>query len=647
VERNGDRSNSGKTNGEAIDLFRLVEGRERCVWIFHSGQAGRAVGKGRYAGTTSPSLQDTISHPLDPRGSFALLASKTTKSIQRVKVYAMNKLRGSEHGSDGRGSIDKEERGVLSQSGGLRVENELQSADKLQMDESPTEEVSSVSQIDESPTEEAPNISLNLHGDRGILELASYALFGIVLQVGVLVFAGFVTYHPYLKAKLGGPRATVGFPLLAAGTTFLVVGMALCSSVVEQSTEEKRWIASSSAMKANSLSGIKRPRILWLQKRNFVGDQGFDSFLLVAKKECDEILTSRRRAKDNNHLAVLAVLGVVFGILGFVAQFEGFRLSNWSNTIAQLVAVFLMTVLRAVVRRGLTTRPVNEKLPESYEMDWLALKIADDPNFLKGFGDSNGQDQPVPTWKITTPIHGSNLALRSKQDRTQPLGKGQKAMKIRQRLGELTGWAGPASEEAISVANAIEVVMNKLLSSEPQETLIWSLNVIIDGSKDDSGELNEPPKIEFTVTKSDPQSKHQWKADATEIEAALSLWSYHFWKQYDDSRTLPVLSKSGSRDWLRPTESTLARSCRRVLGRDTDALHRDLAWWIGDGVAQESQVNSENQSAGNILWWGFDSLEPESESPGKSSNTYLASRHGEASMRMDFAELRGFTRYSG
>ncbi|KAH0553022.1 hypothetical protein GP486_006781 [Trichoglossum hirsutum] len=593
----------------------------------------------------------------DPRGPSTLLGLEIARFVHRVKAFAMSKLGRPERGGDGRSSIDKEERGISSKSGGSPVAKELQPSklqrvDQSRMDESPAEEAPNVPQADESPTEEAPNvpqmdkppaeeapnISLNLHGETVILELASYALFGVVLQVGVLVFAGFATYHPYLKTKLGGQRATVGFPLQAAGTILLVAGMALCSLAVEQSTEEKRWIASSSATKANSSSSKDRPRMLWLQKRNFVGDQGFDSFLLVAKRECDEILTSRRPAKDggqsvregahkgihNNRLGVLTVLGVAFGMLGFIAQFEGFRLSNWSNTIAQLVAVFLMTILRAVVRRGLTTRPVVEKLPEAYEMDWLALKIANDPNFLKSFDDSNSQDQSIPTWNITTPNLGNNIALRSKQSRTQPLGKGQEAMKIRQRLGELTGWAGPASEEAISVANAIEMVMNKLFSSEPQTTLIWSLKVGFDGSKDQSGEQIEFSRIEFTVTKSDSQSKYPWKADATEIEAALSLWGYHFWKQYDDSKTLSLQPESGSCDWLRPTESRLARPCRRVLGRDTDALHRDLAWWVGDGIAQESRAKYEDQNTSDILWWGFDGLESESEPSGKSSRTYFA-----------------------
>ena len=84
------------------------------------------------------------------------------------------------------------------------------------------------SAMDDSLTEEAPNISLNLHGGSDVSELAFYAVLGIVLQVGVLVFSGFVAYHPRLNSKLGGSSVRVGFPLQAAGTIFLSLGMFLC-----------------------------------------------------------------------------------------------------------------------------------------------------------------------------------------------------------------------------------------------------------------------------------------------------------------------------------------------------------------------------------------------------------------------------------
>jgi hypothetical protein len=313
------------------------------------------------------------------------------------------------------------------------------------------------------------------------------------LQAGVLVFSGFAAYHPGLKKKLEAPKANVGFPLQAVGTILLVLGMMLCSLVIERSTEEKRWVTEGECA---SRHGV---RILWLQKGNVVSDQSFESYLLMAREERQEILTSQRsiptdakvkggesrledkerikdkeRTKDGKDVRIylnsLTVLGVACGIAGFIAQFEGFRLSNWWNTIAQLVAVFLMIVLRAVVRRGLTESPATERLDEKYEMDWLALQMAEDDKFLDHFSDPRKPTKPIPTWEVVTPKlevtatareattpnaeatatpgghtpdQGGgtpsyvNLALQWKAV-TQTIGEEQKAVRIRRRLGRLT-----------------------------------------------------------------------------------------------------------------------------------------------------------------------------------------------------------------
>jgi hypothetical protein len=582
------------------------------------------------------------------------------------------------------------------------------------------------SDTDDSPAEEAPNISLNVHGWSDVSELALYAFLGIVLQVGVLVFSGFVAYDPRLNAKLGGPRVSAGFPLQAVGTIFLLLSMFLCSLVIDQSTKERMWVvkgrdevmltknvtspnpragsndgeaptakskemmpteiatspnsrAGSTDSRASSTSGEKLVRIFWLQKRHVAGDQSFDSYLLMPKQKRDEILTSRRsisvkadnahqtstpqdgkqnvggianeapkksmakKGKQNgianaddkvveggreNFLSVVTVFGILSGIFGFVAQFEGFRLSNWSSAIAQLVAVFFMTILRAVVRRGLIEGPANEKLPDQYEMDWLALQLATSPKFLNNFGDPPYPNHSVPLWRIT---------LQEPEHKGR--GKGHRAVKIRQRLGQLTKWVGPASKEAITIANAIEIVMNKLEPSEPQPSHFkWSVNVSVDKDKGTESENGGPgsgnggtesqkevelvENIDFTVTWE--RGEKMWRADATEIEAALSLWNYYFWKQYNKLKILQ--RESNHHDWLRPAESRLARPCHRVLGQNTDALSQDVAWWIGDGIAQETRVEYDKQSAEDILWWGFNDKDSRSDSDSGSTDSGKSSK---------------------
>ncbi|KAH0541543.1 hypothetical protein FGG08_004018, partial [Glutinoglossum americanum] len=611
-------------------------------------------------GLFSLAMPEGYLSPEDPQGPLVLLASKATNSIHRIKGYTMNKLRKPERKGD------------------VELGDTLSRPEGSQLPDKSPQEKEPQFVVNSDINNEAPNISLNLHGGSDIVELALFALLGIILQAGVLVFSGFAAYHPHLNAKLGGPITRAGFPLQAAGTIILALGMMFCSLVIEQSTKEKRWVVKDGANSSDPGVGGEKPvRVLWLQKGDVVSDQRFDSFLLMAEGKRDEILTSRRSNTTNvektedekcstpapeegsykgevdthkkvlesarkNYLEVLTVLGIVCGIFGFIVQFAGFRLSNWSSAIAQLVAVFLMTILRAVVRRGLVKNPAKKQLDEKYEMDWLALQIAENPNFLRDFSDPGNAKQPsAPNWEVITP-NPDNLALRWNTV-TQTGGKGtqtteegqegqaQNAVKIRQRLGQLTKWVGVASDQAIAVANAIEVIMNKLLPSVEfegravQQTFIWRLGVSY-GTRQEIG---------FTVTQVTRGQIKLWRVDATEIEAALSLWNYHFWRKYYDLKTRQ--QDSGQYDWLRSAKNIMARPCRRVLGPNTDALHQDLAWWIGDGVAQESRAGYEGQSTEVGLRLGFSGLEPNSDSSGKSPKLWL-SLSGRMSPSMDLTE---------
>jgi hypothetical protein len=528
---------------------------------------------------------------VDPPGSLISLASTATKSFPTVNKYFKEKLRISDDKDIEPGKADKS-----------------------------------------SEDEFAPNILVNLYGLYGknnIVELALLAFFGILLQLGVLIFSGFTAYSPYLIEKLEGPMASVGFPLQAVGTFFLSLSMMLCSFVVVNATTEKRWGAkengaenkNSSNCRPGLTEGDKPFRIVWLQKKGVASDQTFGSFLLMAKGPRAEIFTSRRpnwanagnenievshrkRAKHlveswyGEHLATFTVAGVVFGILGFIAQFEGFRLSNWSSAIAQLAATFLMTILRALVRRGLNEKPAYKQLHENHEMDWLALEMAADAGFLANFSDSehrNGsghRSESLRIWEITTPHSDrSNLALRLKSVAAQK--RVEKAFAIRKRLGVLTGWEGPESKQAGITANAIGVVMNKLLQ-KPGQPFVWRLKVIVDRAK-------FPEEIEFGFEAYNPDDKKPWKAVVAEIDAALSLWKYYVSK-------------------------TSYKQCRRVLGPDTNTLHQDLTWWVGDGVAQESRANP--QGTNDTLWVGFDGLEADGKDLGKLSKLRLSLRRG-------------------
>ncbi|KAI5850854.1 hypothetical protein BZA05DRAFT_353744 [Tricharina praecox] len=223
----------------------------------------------------------------------------------------------------------------------------------------------------------APSISLNLHGGNKVSELYAAAICGLVLQVGVLFYCGALVYLPALLEKL--PKDGVGswpFPVLATGTIALFIGMFLCSGIVEKSTKETAFMLKHH----DDTPQPETVRILWLQTSHIVSDQTFDSFVIFGKHESDRILTSRRdNDLDPQWIASfenVTVFGTSFGLAGFVLQFQGLRGMNWSASIAQLIAVSLMTVWRAWLRRYLTETPIPRQVPAQHEMDWLALWMA-------------------------------------------------------------------------------------------------------------------------------------------------------------------------------------------------------------------------------------------------------------------------------
>ncbi|KAK1656520.1 hypothetical protein BDP55DRAFT_712730 [Colletotrichum godetiae] len=90
----------------------------------------------------------------------------------------------------------------------------------------------------------SPNVSLNTHGQSTTCELVFAAIFGATLQLGVLVYVGFATYHPSFNLTKGDePVADYAYPCTLSGTLFLVFDLALSAHVVESSTKERNFIS--------------------------------------------------------------------------------------------------------------------------------------------------------------------------------------------------------------------------------------------------------------------------------------------------------------------------------------------------------------------------------------------------------------------
>lgn len=238
----------------------------------------------------------------------------------------------------------------------------------------------------------APNISLNLHNRVSRTEIRIVAAISIVIQVGIVVYAGFATYHPRLQYKKGDSSVQgYGFPVMCSGTIIISIGLLICAHVIEDSTTERRY-------RGTAEEGIEI-RSLWLQKGERVADQSFESFAIFSKGIRETItvserkngwgdpLENRRKATlsgqprgSNSHemypfTGFLATAGTMISLCGFILQFTGLRALHWSVSLAQLCGMLTMAGLRAFVRRGLTRMPVVQSLPKGFELDWLATRI--------------------------------------------------------------------------------------------------------------------------------------------------------------------------------------------------------------------------------------------------------------------------------
>lgn len=432
-----------------------------------------------------------------------------------------------------------------------------------------------------------PNISHNRYKNTGRAELYAAAGIGILVQISVILYCGIITQFSRAASKFqkdGNPVGSYAFPLTLIGTVVLSFGMLICCRVVETSTKEitfrptKNW----------------RARMVWLQQKKTVGDQEFKSFALFTGEDQPIITTSGRKAprerpenpntaqhqhqqqqhtnRTNHHksLELMTVIGATTSLVGFFAQFIGIRGMHWSASIASLMAVLIMTAVRAWVRRGLAKPMYSEPLRPGFEIDWFAdtLKnIPDAPWYKKKNGNTPAdQKKPIAPDASAPMPQNSNIS------------EAQQCIERRQKLAKLAGCQGPVSKEAIAVTLAIESTMNLLDGKLGQEKLSWNYN-IQDSSSSGNKEKSEG-WFQLDVKK---QNDGKWKANAGEIEAALSLRLFYDESQQMTQSLARVIHKSGNPPnddtWLR-LKGEFPDTGVRILGPNTLRLLRHLDWWI-------------------------------------------------------------------
>ncbi|KAF5653881.1 ankyrin repeat [Fusarium sp. NRRL 25303] len=476
-------------------------------------------------------------------------------------------------------------------------------------------------------TTHAPNITLNRHHkvDRGHLYMV--ASFGILLQIGVLVYFGFITYYPTLKFKKNNKRVPgYAFPFAAAGTVLLVLGMLLSAHVVNRSTTEERYEPAQG----------REIRMIWLQQKQTVSDQVFGSFALYPRRSPQAITTSKRNSttdfnrrresessidplfnetsstSDQSHETqnaassydlesvpafTLTVFATLVCLAGFIIQFIGLRAMHWSAAVGQLIAVMIMTILRAIVRLGFIAPLKYSNLRDRFELDGLALALGD-PKLGPDSGPMNDDHNfdfglsKHRTWTVV--LKGdSDIETPDQCDKPNPGelsverrgNEAQEILEIRRHLAQLAGWGGPASREANSLAEAIEVTMNTLCPWEASEPPTWSWKIQVD-----TRAKGEDPKT-FPVFLHLKHLKGQWKARLDELDSVLSLWLASIDKERELASTTSKTKRLGDNDeWYRK-RSSQTRGGLILLGERTKYLEQAFEWWLPADAPKPLEIN--------------------------------------------------------
>jgi len=320
----------------------------------------------------------------------------------------------------------------------------------------------------------------------------------------------------------------------------------------------------------------------------------------------------REEAKLSQFLELVTVIGSFASLSGFILQFIGLRGLHWSATVVQVGATILMTIVRTTVRRNLADKPFAYQLPSGFELEWLAMTLGsgewskreDGSARVSGADSQRGSprsrlgglfvwqrpwykefwaeifseasvgqmDWNVPCKQASAEggLQLSDMALKSNISTT--------VLAVRQHLGSLTDWDGPAPEESLSLTNAMEVTMNKLhapKASHQAERIYFPLKV-------ERSRLAQPETVYLTFEQ-DINEGHKWKACEAQVEALISLWLF--------SLSLKGTVKGNQNNYRRPRGQVSGREERiRLLGPVTADARRDFGWWLDGNLIKLVEV---------------------------------------------------------
>ncbi|KAF3081256.1 hypothetical protein TWF102_001724 [Orbilia oligospora] len=366
-----------------------------------------------------------------------------------------------------------------------------------------------------------PNLSLNI-GMKRQPKKSTYAAaaFGVILQGGVLVFAGVITYQfPDQFLNDGKPVEQYVFPLTLFGTILTCFGMFLCGYIIERATNETYY--------EQSGNKTDRAQMYWVQPGGQkLGDQVFGSFVGFSNDHT-YIKSSRSKAAFHSRFDGALWIALITTIFGFVTQFVGLR---------EIHSSVIMAIIRAGLRSQRMTKEtdlVKKDSQERYrhilpghELDFLATKLEDIGTLF--VSPKQDLQEGVP------PALGISPSQTSSVTSSRTLGNGVRALKARARLARLTSdeeygvsWKDlRVREVAIQLQSAIEGVMETMsvkLRDPNVRNHQWRLEIL---STPEASIETIPETFSLQLRKEGVA----WRIDCSELEAILGIWEWSLFR---------------------------------------------------------------------------------------------------------------------
>ena len=483
--------------------------------------------------------------------------------------------------------------------------------------------------LTEDKPKSAPNLALNICPTKSRGTLCLLAGFAIVLQLGILVYTGFVSWLGLGKKC---HIVSYGYFITAAGMALLVVCQLSRSRVVKQVTVEHTL---ASKPKQPDLKDGLGSQTLGLQQGGYINNEGYPSLSIFRRMARTSMMSSWQRglfeedstffilfyscwwwlfrlnrgrpssfAKTKKFLESLVFTGTLAGAFGFLIQFAGLQSMHRPASTAQPVAILVMSFLRSLVppAAGDIAPTQYIHVPGGHEVDWLAPRLGGGQNprwTTPGKPRLNNNLRWAPDGILDSKSWEWSVVAEAERGKLASLGKSQiesgfnDVFNIHKKLGKLSNWTGPTTKFAMSVKRSVEAVMNAIFTQKEYlelKTLSWPVHGLRGSSK--------LGKINLSAKRGEDK---RWVACAAEIEAALSrlLSRMKEGGEHTVPGSVPLGDGTGV-GWLQEKQAVVHQHAVRLLGDNKEYIRQDLHWYLGDRIKIVSEVKLEETPTSTI-----------------------------------------------